>query len=155
MMISRQIDFFRKYRIQCLKSEMPFGLIVLDNCLPLHSPTIFHMVHFTIHFTISMHFKHEYLRSRAYIGMFVTFITIIFGWHFLKIYALLWNHGLSSYSCLHLGSLHPRIFHCRIPFSHTRLFFLKLWLIGMYLALVKTLSWEHCVCPLCLRLDLD
>ena len=46
--------------------------------------------------------------------MFVTFITIISGWQFLKIYALLSNHGLSRYSCLHLGSLHPRIFEKKV-----------------------------------------
>ena len=43
--------------------------------------------------------KHEYLRSRAYICHFHHHPVI-----FLS------NHGLSRYSCLHLGSLYPRVF---------------------------------------------
>ena len=45
-------------------------------------------------------FKHEYLRSRASIRLLLSSPC-----HLLAIY------GLSRYSCLYLGSLHPRISH--------------------------------------------
>ena len=46
-------------------------------------------------------FKHEYLQSRAFICLSLSSPPSSSSGS---------NHGLSRYSCLHLGSLHPRIF---------------------------------------------
>ena len=54
-------------------------------------------------------FKHEYLRSRAFICL-----SLSSPHHHHHPDTFLSNHGLSRYSCLHLGSLHPIIFYLPI-----------------------------------------
>ena len=61
-------------------------------------------------------FKHEYIRSRAYICLSLSSsssssssdISSNFTYFLIHINHLI-HLGLSRYSCLHLGSLHPRI----------------------------------------------
>ena len=62
-------------------------------------------------FSVFYHFKHEYLRSRAYICLSLSSSSddSDISSNFTHINHLI-HHGLSRYSCLHLGSLHPRIF---------------------------------------------
>ena len=69
--------------------------------------------------------KHEYLRSRAYICLSLSSPSPS---HLLKIYAFLSNYGLSRYSCLHLGSLHPRILWDNFPSNWRQIVCNEFWL---------------------------
>ena len=84
----------------CIQIIAVHRAYILDPCIQEFLFTFFCCL-----FTI---FKHEYLRSRAYTCLSLSSPSS--SSYLLKNFAFLSNHGLSRYSCLHLGSLHPRIF---------------------------------------------
>ena len=80
----------------------PSELMLTDFVLEFHSKSV--LIHSNSKDLLTNYFKHEYLRSRAYICLSLSSpfssppVTVIQIW------------PLSRYSCFYLGSLHPRNF---------------------------------------------